>query len=171
MVNKALVLENHIGVMERKCKLVRQHQSGSSSRPHVGPPSAGPVFHPAQPQFQPRPQLAGQGFSIPQHPNNFQTPGARNQNVQRTQAAQNPMPVERKCYACGERGHYTNQCPNPAPALLKQLHLHLHLSMGPTLFLLLLSRTMRVGESTMLLWSKPKKHQTLSLVCFCSCAI
>jgi hypothetical protein len=34
MVNKALVLENHRGVMERKRKLVCQHQPGSSSRPH-----------------------------------------------------------------------------------------------------------------------------------------
>jgi hypothetical protein len=51
MVNKTLMLENHRGVIERKHKLVRQHQSGSSSRPHVGPPSAGPVFCPAQPQF------------------------------------------------------------------------------------------------------------------------
>jgi hypothetical protein len=23
------------------------------------------------------------------------------------------MPAKQKCYACGERGHYTNQCPNP----------------------------------------------------------
>jgi hypothetical protein len=48
-----------------------------------------------------------------QRPNNFQAPTAGNQNVQRTQPAQNPIPSERKCYACGERGHYTNQCPNP----------------------------------------------------------
>jgi hypothetical protein len=48
MVNKALVLENHRGVMERKCKLVHQYQSGSSSRPRVGPPSARHVFHLAQ---------------------------------------------------------------------------------------------------------------------------
>jgi hypothetical protein len=47
MVNKAIVLENHRGVMERKHKLVRQHQPCSSSRPRVGPPSAGPMFHPA----------------------------------------------------------------------------------------------------------------------------
>jgi hypothetical protein len=57
MVNKALVLENCKGVMERKCKLVHQHERGSTSRPRVGPPSAGPVFCPAQPQ------LAGQEFS------------------------------------------------------------------------------------------------------------
>jgi hypothetical protein len=65
MVNKALVLENHRGVMERKHKLVRQHQSGSSSRPRVATSSAGPVFCPAQLQFSPRPQAAGQGFFYP----------------------------------------------------------------------------------------------------------
>jgi hypothetical protein len=48
MVNKALMLENCRGVMERKHKLVRQHQPSSSSRLRVGPPSAGHVFHPAQ---------------------------------------------------------------------------------------------------------------------------
>jgi hypothetical protein len=47
MVNKALVLENHRGV-ECKRKLVHQHQPGSSSRPRVGPPSAGSAFCPAQ---------------------------------------------------------------------------------------------------------------------------
>jgi hypothetical protein len=47
MVNKALVLKNHRGVMERKHNLVRQYQLGSSSRPHVGPPSVGLVFRPA----------------------------------------------------------------------------------------------------------------------------
>jgi hypothetical protein len=66
MVNKDLVLENHRGVMQCKRKLVHQHQSASSSRPSVATSLAGPVFHPAQPQFQPRPQVAGQGFSTPQ---------------------------------------------------------------------------------------------------------
>jgi hypothetical protein len=32
MMNKALVLENRRGVMERKCKLVHQHQPSSSSK-------------------------------------------------------------------------------------------------------------------------------------------
>jgi hypothetical protein len=86
MVNKALVLENRRGVMERKCKLVCQHQLGSSFRPRVPTPSAGPVFYPAQPQFQPKPQAAIQVFSTPQRqvnqrPNNFQTPAAGNQSV------------------------------------------------------------------------------------------
>jgi hypothetical protein len=48
-----------------------------------------------------------------QRPNNFQTPAAKNQSVQRTQAAQNPLQGEQRCYACGEKGHFTNQCPNP----------------------------------------------------------
>jgi hypothetical protein len=56
MVNKALVLENHKGVMEHKHKLVHQHQLGSSSRPCAGPPLLGHVFHSAQLQFKPRPQ-------------------------------------------------------------------------------------------------------------------
>jgi PHD/YefM family antitoxin component YafN of YafNO toxin-antitoxin module len=48
-VNKAFVLENRRGVMERKRKLVRQHQPSSSSKPQVATSSAGPVFHPTQP--------------------------------------------------------------------------------------------------------------------------
>jgi hypothetical protein len=45
-------------------------------------------------------------------PNNTQTPTTGNQCVQRTQAAQNPLQGERRCYACGEKGHFANQCPN-----------------------------------------------------------
>jgi hypothetical protein len=76
MVNKALVLKNHRDVMEHKHKLVHHHQLGSSSRPCVGPPSVGPVFHLSQQQFQPMPQSVGQGFSTQHHqviqcPNNF----------------------------------------------------------------------------------------------------
>jgi hypothetical protein len=51
MVNKALMLENHRGVMERERKLVHQYQSGSSSIPRVASSSVGHVFHPPQPQF------------------------------------------------------------------------------------------------------------------------
>jgi hypothetical protein len=49
MVNKALVMENRICVMERNSKLVHQHQSGCSSKPCVATSSAGPVFYPVQP--------------------------------------------------------------------------------------------------------------------------
>jgi hypothetical protein len=76
------------------------------------------MFHPAQPQFQPRPNSVGQGFSTPhrqviQHPNNLQTPAAGNQGVQRTQATQDLQQADRRCYNCGEQGHYANRCPNP----------------------------------------------------------
>jgi hypothetical protein len=36
-----------------------------------------------------------------------------NQNVHRTQAAQNPLQGERRCFACGEKGNFANQSPNP----------------------------------------------------------
>jgi hypothetical protein len=49
MVNKALALQNRRGVMERKRKLVRQHQPGSSSGPRVATSSARPMFCPVQP--------------------------------------------------------------------------------------------------------------------------
>jgi hypothetical protein len=86
MVNKALVPENRRGVMERKRMMGHQQQPGSSSRPRIATPSAGHVFHPAQLLFQPRPQLAGQGYSTPQRqamprPSTSQTPIAGNQNV------------------------------------------------------------------------------------------
>jgi hypothetical protein len=117
MVNKALMLENHIGVMECKRKLICQHQPSSSSKPRVATSSARPVFRPAQPQFLPRSQAARQGFSTPQRqviqcPNNLQTPAAGNQSVQRTQAAQDLQQADRRCYSCGEQGYYTNRCPN-----------------------------------------------------------
>jgi hypothetical protein len=97
---------------------VHQHQLGSSSSPCVATSSAGPVFHPPQPQFQPRQLAAGQVFSTPQHqvtqcPNNLQTPTARNQSVQRTQAAQDTLQADRRCYNYGEKGHYIIQCPSP----------------------------------------------------------
>jgi hypothetical protein len=41
-----------------------------------------------------------------------QTPVANNQNVQRTQAAQNPLQGEGRCFACAEKGHFANQCPS-----------------------------------------------------------
>jgi hypothetical protein len=99
MVNKALVLENRRGMMECKRMLVHQHQPDNTSRPCVATPLAGHVFYPAQPLFQPKPQVAGQQFSTPRClvmlcPNTSHTPTAGNQNVQRTQAAQNPLQGE-----------------------------------------------------------------------------
>jgi hypothetical protein len=48
-----------------------------------------------------------------QHPNNSQTSAAGNQSAWRTQATQNPLQGERRCYACGEKSHFANQYPNP----------------------------------------------------------
>jgi hypothetical protein len=56
--------------------------------------------------------------------------------------------------------------PIRAPALIRLLLLHLPLLVEPTLFLLLPSRTMFMGRSTMLLWRKPRKLWTWSLVYF-----
>jgi hypothetical protein len=124
MVNKALVLENRKGMMKRKCKLVHQHQPGSSSRPRVTTPSTGPVFRPAQPLFQPKPQVAGQGYSTPQHQempcsNTSQTPTARNQNVQGTQTAQNPLQGERRCLLVGRKVTSPTNAPTHVAALLR----------------------------------------------------
>jgi hypothetical protein len=171
MVNKALMLENRRDVMERKRKLVHQYQSGSSSGPRVATSSAGPVFHPAQPQFQPWPQAVGQGFSTPQHqviqrPNNPQIRATGNHSVQRTQATQDPLQADCRCYNCGDKGHCSNRCPNPCTMQIRLLHLPPLVE--STLFLLLPSRTMFKGESTMLLWRKPRKLRTWSLVCFSS---
>jgi hypothetical protein len=117
MVNMALALENRRAVMERKHKLVHQHQLSSSSKPRVATSSAGPVFRPTQPQFLPWPQAGGQGFStlqrqVIQCPNNLQTSAVKNQSVQRTQAVQDPYQADRRCYSYGEQGHYVNQYPN-----------------------------------------------------------
>jgi hypothetical protein len=46
------------------------------------------------------------------HPNTSQTPATGNQNVQRTQAYQNPLQGKQRCFACGEKAHFANQCPS-----------------------------------------------------------
>jgi hypothetical protein len=44
-------------------------------------------------------------------PNTSQTPAVGNENVQMTQATLNPLQGERRCFTCGEKGHFANQCP------------------------------------------------------------
>jgi hypothetical protein len=71
MVNKALVLENHHGAMERKRKQEHQQQASSNSKLRIGSSSLGVVLHLVQQQqqrshFQPRSQLVAQGLQTPQ---------------------------------------------------------------------------------------------------------
>jgi hypothetical protein len=66
MVDKALVLENRRGIMERKRRIQRTGSQGSNTRFRVGSSSRGPAFHPVQQSGQPRVQAASQGFQTPQ---------------------------------------------------------------------------------------------------------
>jgi hypothetical protein len=59
MVNKARVLENRRGIIERKRKMQRTEAKGSNKRFHEGSSSQGPIFHSGQ---QPRMQVVVQGF-------------------------------------------------------------------------------------------------------------
>jgi hypothetical protein len=54
----------------------------------------------------------GTDHLVSQYPNNPRTPTAGNQSVQRTQATQGPLQADRRCYNCGDTGHYANHCPN-----------------------------------------------------------
>jgi hypothetical protein len=45
------------------------------------------------------------------HPNNFWAPTTGSHNVQRAQATQDPPQADRRCFHCGENGHYANRCP------------------------------------------------------------
>jgi type 1 glutamine amidotransferase len=45
-------------------------------------------------------------------PNNFQTPTTGSQNVQGTQATQDLLQADRRCFNYGEKEHYANRCPN-----------------------------------------------------------
>jgi hypothetical protein len=66
MVEKALVLENRRGIMERKRKMQCTGSQGSNTRIHVGSSSQGPNFCLGQQIGHPRMQAMGQGFQTPQ---------------------------------------------------------------------------------------------------------
>jgi hypothetical protein len=156
MVKKAHMLENCRGVMERKHKMVHQHQSGRSSRPRVAMSSIGPMFHPSQLQFQPRPQAAGQGFFTPQH-QVIPCPTISRLLLLRIRVFRGPKLPKTRCKlivgatTMETRDITPNDAPIRAPVPIRLLLLHLPPLVEPTLFLLLPSRTMLMGESTMLL--------------------
>jgi hypothetical protein len=113
MGDKALVLENRRGIMERKRKMQRTGSQGSNTRFRVGSSSRGSVFRPMQQSGQPRVQAVGQGFQTPQRKiqrPNFQSPHSAQPPPQRSNNAQNTGVVG-PCFSCGQSGHYANRCP------------------------------------------------------------
>jgi hypothetical protein len=85
MENKAPVLENHRGVMAVDLHYVLLHLQLDLCSQH----------------------------QVIQHPNNLHIPAAENQSIQRTQTTPDPLQADRRCYNCGEKGHYAIRCPNP----------------------------------------------------------
>jgi hypothetical protein len=123
-VNKALVLENRRGIMDRKKKQECRGQSSNNSRLRVGIPFTGPIQRTPQQQprtrLQQRPQVTMQGYQTPQcqfiqHPNITQTAAPGSQILQRQQSIQRPVqnPRDGRCYNCCERGHFASACPKP----------------------------------------------------------
>jgi hypothetical protein len=96
MMDKALVLENRRGIMERKRKMQRTGSQGSNTTFRVGSSSQGPNFRLGQQSGQPRMQAAGQGFQTLQRQiqcPNFQSPRSTPPPPHRNNNAQNSSVV------------------------------------------------------------------------------
>jgi PHD/YefM family antitoxin component YafN of YafNO toxin-antitoxin module len=117
MVDKALVLENRRGIMERKRKMQRTRTQGSNSRVHIGSSLQGPNFCPGQQIGQSRMQAMGQGFQTPQHQiqhTRFQSPHSAPSPSQRNNVVQSTI-ARGTYFNCGQNGHFANRCPQKQP--------------------------------------------------------
>jgi hypothetical protein len=121
MVDKALVLENRVGILSSKRKQERQTQQNTYLRPciNVSSSPARPIFHHVPQSSQAMPRPAGQGFVTPQQqmiscPNLFQTLNIRNQSAQGTPTTPNATlnKANTTCFNCEQKGHYDNHCPS-----------------------------------------------------------
>jgi hypothetical protein len=113
MVDKALVLENQRGIMERKRKMQHTGPQGSNMRVHVGSSSQGLNFRPGHQIGQSIMQAMGQGFQTLQcqiQHTSFQSPRSTPPPLQRNSNVEN-FGVVGPCYSCGHTRHYANRCP------------------------------------------------------------
>jgi hypothetical protein len=100
MVDKALVLGNRGGIMERKRKMQRTRAPGNNKKFCDGSSSQGLVLRPGQQQ---RMQVVAYGFQTSQQQiqrPNFQSPHSTPLLPQRNNNEQNPSVVG-PCYNCG----------------------------------------------------------------------
>ena len=108
MVNKALVVENKLRQMdENKRKMNFQGQSlGSNTRPRLAPASG------TQNQMRPMNQFRPlNSVQTPVQRSNYQAPRQAPPITPPSQGSGTGVPVGRKCFHCGQEGHYAFRCP------------------------------------------------------------
>jgi hypothetical protein len=143
MVNKALMLENHNGVIEHKHKLVHQHQPSSSSRPHVATSSAA-VSVKAIGSWTRILYPAASSDSAPPTTSRLLLLGIRVFREPKLPKTHNKLIVG--AITVVNRDITTIDAPIRALMSISSLQLHLPLPVEPTMFLLLPSR-LRPWES------------------------
>jgi hypothetical protein len=117
MVNKALALENRREVMKRKRKLVRQHQSGSSSRPRVAMCFSGTCVTSCSAVVSAKVVDSWTRILYPTVSSDSAPQQSPDSCYWESKCSKDPSyprleQADRRCYNCGEKGHYTNRCPN-----------------------------------------------------------